>query len=79
MFIAYIVATLLAAAANLFSATYDFVRYKQVSIAMYKAGGPESWPQHPPSATYAVPSPKGKGASGNRRLMSPDYPSRFAH
>jgi hypothetical protein len=43
MFIAYIVATLLAAAANLFSATCDFVRYKQVSIAMAKAGVPESW------------------------------------
>ena len=57
MFIAYIVATLLAAAANLFSATCDFVRYK--------AGVPESWPQHPPSATYAIPSPKGKGASDN--------------
>src|SRR6478672_13776696 len=43
MFIAYIVATLLAAAANLFSATCDFVRYEQVSIAMAKAGVPESW------------------------------------
>ena len=43
MFIAYIVATLLAAAANLFSATCDFVRYDQVSIAMAKAGVPESW------------------------------------
>jgi hypothetical protein len=43
MFIAYIVATLLAAAANLFSATCDFVRYEQVRIAMAKARVPESW------------------------------------
>ena len=43
MFIAYIVATLLAAAANLFSASCDFVRYEQVSIAMAKAGVPKSW------------------------------------
>src|SRR5439155_74966 len=31
------------AAANIFSAMCDFVRYKQVSIAMAKAGVPESW------------------------------------
>ena len=43
MFIAYIVATLLAAAANLFSASCDFVRYEQVSIAMAKAGVPKLW------------------------------------
>ena len=42
-FTAYIVVTLLAAAANVFSAVCDFVRYKQVSIAMARAGVPESW------------------------------------
>jgi len=43
MFAAYIVVTVLTAAANVFSAECDFVRYKQVSIAMAKAGVPESW------------------------------------
>ena len=43
MFAAYLTVTLLAAAANIFSATCDFVRYKQVSIAMARAGVPESW------------------------------------
>jgi hypothetical protein len=43
MFIAYLIVTVLAAAANIFSAACDFVRYKQVSIAMAKAGVPESW------------------------------------
>src|SRR5258707_14635360 len=40
---AYLIVTALAAAANIFSAVCDFVRYKQVSIAMAKAGVPESW------------------------------------
>lgn len=40
---AYVVVTVLAATANIFSATCDFVRYKQVSIAMAKAGVPDSW------------------------------------
>jgi DoxX-like family len=43
MFTAYVVVTVLAAAANVFSAACDIVRYKQVSIAMAKAGVPESW------------------------------------
>src|SRR5258707_3950848 len=43
MFTAYLIVVLLAAAANIFSATCDFVRYKQVSIAMAKAGVSESW------------------------------------
>lgn len=43
MHIAYLVVTFLAAAANLFSAGCDFVRLKQVSIAMAKAGVSESW------------------------------------
>src|SRR5438034_8039892 len=43
MFTAYVVVSVLAAAANAFSATCDCVRYKQVSIAMAKAGVPESW------------------------------------
>jgi hypothetical protein len=43
MFITYIVVTVFAAAANIFSATLDFIRYKQVLINMAKAGVPESW------------------------------------
>ena len=43
MFIAYVVVTLLAAAANIFSATLDFIRYKQVLINMANAGVSESW------------------------------------
>jgi hypothetical protein len=43
MFAAYLTVTALAAAANIFSALCDFVRYKQVSIAMAKAGVPETW------------------------------------
>jgi hypothetical protein len=39
----FIVVTLLAAAANIFSATLDFIRYKQVLINMAKAGVSESW------------------------------------
>ena len=43
MFIAYIVVTGLAAAANVFSATLDFIRYKQILINMAKVGVSESW------------------------------------
>jgi DoxX-like protein len=43
MFTAYLIVTVLAAAANIFSATCDFVRYEKVSIAMAKGGVPESW------------------------------------
>jgi hypothetical protein len=43
MFTAYVVVTVLTAAANAFSATLDFIRYKQVLINMAKAGVPESW------------------------------------
>ena len=43
MFIAYVVVTLLAAAANIFSATLDFIRYKQVLINMARVGVSESW------------------------------------
>jgi hypothetical protein len=43
MFPAYVAITVLAAAANLFSAGADFVRYKQVAINMARAGVPESW------------------------------------
>jgi hypothetical protein len=42
MFTAYIVVTLLTAAANLFSATLDFIRYKQILINMARVGVPES-------------------------------------
>jgi hypothetical protein len=43
MFTAYLIVTVLTASANIFSATCDFVRYEQVSIAMAKAAVPESW------------------------------------
>jgi DoxX-like family len=43
MFIAYLVVTLVAAAANIFSATLDFVRYKQILVNMAKAGVSDSW------------------------------------
>ena len=43
MFTVYVVVTALATAANSFSATLDFIRYKQVLINMAKAGVPESW------------------------------------
>src|SRR5437899_13048141 len=43
MFAAYLIVTLLAAAANIFSATLDFIRYKQILINMQKVGVPESW------------------------------------
>ena len=43
MFTVYIIVTVLTAAANFFSATLDFIRYKQVLINMAKAGVPDSW------------------------------------
>jgi len=43
MFIVYIIVTVLAAAANIFSATLDFIRFKQVLINMKRAGVSESW------------------------------------
>jgi hypothetical protein len=43
MYTAYIIVTVLAAAANIFSAIADFVRYKQVAINMARAGVPEPW------------------------------------
>jgi hypothetical protein len=43
MFAAYIAVTLLAAAANFFSAGADFVGYRQVAVNMGKAGVPTSW------------------------------------
>lgn len=43
MFTAYIVVTVLAALANAFSATLDFIRYKQILINMARVGVSESW------------------------------------
>jgi len=43
IFAAYIIVTVLAAAANIFSATLDFTRYKRILISMAKANVPESW------------------------------------
>jgi hypothetical protein len=43
MFAAYIVITVLAAAANAFSATLDFIRFKQILTNMARVGVSESW------------------------------------
>jgi hypothetical protein len=43
MFIAYLIITILAAAANILSATLDFVRFQQILTNMAKAGVSESW------------------------------------
>jgi hypothetical protein len=43
MFTAYVVVTLIAAAANALSAGFDFVRYPKVAVNMAQAGVPESW------------------------------------
>ena len=43
MHAAYLVVTFITVAANVFSAVCDFVRYKQVAIAMERAGVPQSW------------------------------------
>ena len=43
LFTAYLVVTALAAAANLFAAGADFVRYPQIAINMDRAGVPHSW------------------------------------
>jgi hypothetical protein len=43
VFTVYLIVTILTAAANIFSATCDFIRYDKVSIAMAKADVPESW------------------------------------
>ena len=58
VFAAYLIVTLLTAAANFFSAGCDFVRYKQVRIAMAKAGVPESW------LTFPIGTLKTAGAVG---------------
>ena len=42
MFITYIVVTILAAAANIFSATLDFIPYKPILVKMAKVGVSES-------------------------------------
>ena len=43
MFVAYIIVTVIAAAANIFSATLDFIRFKQILVNMAKVGVPDSW------------------------------------
>jgi len=43
MFIAYLIIILLAAAANIFSATLDFIGFKQILINMKRVGVSESW------------------------------------
>src|SRR5437762_14203140 len=43
MFITYIVVTILAAAAIIFSATLDFIRYAPILSNMAKVGVSESW------------------------------------
>ena len=56
MFIAYLVVTVLAAIANAFSATLDFVRYQKILIAMAKAGVPESWLYPRPRLRHSRPA-----------------------
>jgi hypothetical protein len=43
VFTVYLIVTILAAAANIFSATLDFIRFKQVLVNMAKANVSESW------------------------------------
>jgi hypothetical protein len=43
MFTAYIAVTVLAAAANAFAATLDFLRHQKVLTSMARLGVPESW------------------------------------
>jgi len=43
MFVAYIIVIIIAAGANIFSATLDFIRFKQILVNMAKVGVPESW------------------------------------
>ena len=43
MFTAYMIVTVIAAAANAFSATLDFIRYKRILVNMAKVGESESW------------------------------------
>jgi hypothetical protein len=43
MFIVYVVVTVVAAAANAFAATADFLRPRWVLATMTKAGVPQSW------------------------------------
>lgn len=43
MFTAYLIVTLLAAAANIFSATLDFIQFKPILINMHRVGVPASW------------------------------------
>ena len=43
MFTAYLIVTVLAVAANIFSATLDFIRFRQILINMAKVGVSESW------------------------------------
>ena len=43
MFITYVIVTVFAAATNIFSATLDFIHYKQILINMARVGVSESW------------------------------------
>ena len=43
MFIAYLVVTIATAAADIFSATLDFIRYKPILINMARVGVSQSW------------------------------------
>ena len=70
MFTVYLIVTILTAAANIFSATCDFIRYDKVSIAMAKAGVPESW-----MTTLGVLKAAGARTAGRHR-RSGDRDSR---
>jgi len=43
VFITYVIVTVFAAATNIFSATLDFIHYKQILINMARVGVSESW------------------------------------
>jgi hypothetical protein len=43
VFTAYLIVTLLVAAANIFSATLDFIRFKPILVNMARVGVPASW------------------------------------
>lgn len=56
-FLAYTVVTLLAVAANSFSATVDFIRFERVVANMDRTGVPRSW-------LYPLGAAKAAGAAG---------------
>ena len=71
MFTTYIVVTTLAAAANIFSATLDFIRYKPILINMANVSVSESW--------IADRHPRACGWNRRRRRPRPVFYRRYHH